>query len=132
MEDRILHYLSERDWRLEHTPSGLYRMLYKGHNTNLIVHLNLFNVSRSIVIAESYYPEKVPQTELDEMAERLNALNLDTLVGHFFLMCENGEIGFRSSVFFFNAELQLPMVYNCLDVAAVTADQRYAEIFGRK
>lgn len=130
MEEKILEYLSRQHWRFEFTPSGLYRTRFEGNNTSLIVHLNLLNLAKSIIIVDSYCPRKVQKAEVERTAATLNTLNLDTLVGCFFIVYKTGEVGFRSSLYYFNSEFQFPMVSNCLEVATITADNRYPEIFG--
>src|SRR5262245_60576272 len=81
MEEKIIQFLKDKGWQLEKAPVGLYHTRYQGKNTELIVHLNLLNLERSIVLAIAYLPAKVKSHQLNEAAQVLNKLNLKTFFG---------------------------------------------------
>lgn len=122
MEDEIIQNLKENHWNLDKAPNGLYHTRYQGEHTELIVHLNLLNLERSMVLAIAYLPLKIEPHQLNKIARVLNALNLDTFFGSFELDYNIGEIAFRTGIFYFNTEFQMPMALNCLNSAAYFAD----------
>lgn len=125
MEGKIIQALQENDWIFDKAPNGLYHTRYQGKNAELIVHLNIMNLERAIVLAIAYLPLKVKPEQRNQVAQVLNKLNLATSFGSFELNYDIGEIAFRTGIFYFNTEFQMPMAVNCLDSAAYSADANY-------
>jgi hypothetical protein len=128
MADKIIQNLKENNWNLDKAPNGLYHTRYQGEHTELIVHLNLLNLERSMVLAIAYLPLKIESHQINKVAQTLNALNLDTFFGSFELDYNIGEIAFRTGIFYFNTEYQMSMALNCLNSAAYFADMGYPSI----
>lgn len=128
MEKEIIHTLKENGWNLEKAPNGLYHTNYSGQNTNLIVHLNLMNLSGNYLLAIAYLPLEVMPNKINTVANFLNELNKKTFFGSFELDYNIGEIAFRTGIFYFNTEFQIQMVINCLDSAVYSADMDYPSI----
>ncbi|BAY64742.1 hypothetical protein NIES22_48420 [Calothrix brevissima NIES-22] len=128
MEEEILQALKTEGWNLEKANNGLYHTRYQGQNTELIVHLNIRNLDKSIILAIAYLPIKVITSQNERVARWLNQLNLKTFFGSFELNYNTGEIAFRTGIFYFNTDLQIPMIVNCLDAAAYAADMDYPSI----
>lgn len=128
MEEEILRALKTEGWNLEKANNGLYHTHYQGQNAELIVHLNIMNLDKSIILAIAYLPIKVTKSQNERVAKWLNQLNMTTFFGSFELNYTTGEIAFRTGIFYFNTELQVPMIVNCLDAAAYAADMDYPSI----
>ncbi|MBN3875994.1 MULTISPECIES: YbjN domain-containing protein [unclassified Nostoc] len=128
MDEKILQALKKEGWNLEKANNGLYHTRYHGQNAELIVHLNTTNLEKSIILAIAYLPIKVMQSQNNKVAQFLNQLNLKTFFGSFELNYTTGEIAFRTGIFYFNTDLQMPMIVNCLDAAAYAADMDYPSI----
>jgi hypothetical protein len=128
MEESIIQFLKANNWNLDKAPNGLYHTRYQGKNTELIVHLNIMNLELSILLAIAYLPVKIKSHQINEVARFLNALNLKTFFGSFELDYDIGEIAFRTGIYFFNTDFQMPMAINCLRAAAYFADVHYPSI----
>lgn len=128
MEEEILQALKTEGWNLEKAKNGLYHTRYQGQNAELIVHLNIMNLDKSIILAIAYLPIKVIPSQNERVARCLNQLNLKTFFGSFELNYTTGEIAFRTGIFYFNTDLQMFMIINSLDAAAYAADMDYPSI----
>jgi hypothetical protein len=128
MEEEMLLYLTERGWNLQKAPNGLYYTCYDGKNAKLTLHLDIVDLKKSILLAIAYLPIKAMPAQLDKVARFLNELNLKTYFGSFEMDYSNGEIAFRAGIFYFNTDFQMPMIINCLNAAAYSADMDYPAI----
>lgn len=128
MEEEIILYLQEKGWSFQKADNGVYSTRYKGKNTSLIVHLDIVDLNKSIVLAIAYLPIKVMACQLDRVAILLNEINLKTYFGSFEMDYGIGEVAFRTSVFYFNTSFQLAIVVNCLNATVYSADTYYSEI----
>ena len=128
MEEKIIQALQKTNWKLDKAPNGLYHTQYQGKNTKLIIHLNILNLDESVLFAIAYLPIKVERHQINKVARFLNELNLDRFFGSFELDYTIGEIAFRTGIYYFNTDFQMPMAFNCLDAAAYFADMNYPSI----
>jgi hypothetical protein len=128
MVETIIQGLQEAGWNLQRASNGIYYTRYLGKNSELIVHLNILNLDNSTLLAIAYLPIKVMPHQIDKVARFLNELNLKNFFGSFEMDYKIGEIAFRTGIFYFNTEFQMPMVINCLDAAVYSADMDYPSI----
>jgi hypothetical protein len=123
----VLEFLDDRGWNFDTPEDGVLR-IFVGTDAGRWILLIDVDIDPQLVTCLSVFPRDIPESSRTQVAEYLSSLNYNLAFGNFEMDEDDGDLRFRTSLFFGSSGASAETIAHLIELNVGTMGDFYTEI----